>query len=256
MKSHVYFVILTYFSNNKTIERLVTLLSPWPVVVVDNTPGGSHLQFSRAILIETKKNIGYTGGMNKGIRTCMNRGAQWIIVVNDDMVLTKKGVASFIQALAHLPPGVAGIEGGILDKKRWTTILSSAIIHPEYISGSFMAIHRNVLDRVGLLYEPYFIYYEDVELCVRAKRVGFPIYFIPSIGIRHTEVGHERRHHSCYLSRNHLLFVERNAPAAVKLREYLRLPKTLWEHWHNGDVEGLHGIKDYFLRRFGKIGGS
>jgi hypothetical protein len=53
-----------------------------------------------------------------------------------------------------------------------------------------------------------------------------------------------------YLARNHLLFVERNAPFSVQLRETLRLPKTLWEHFKKGDRSALKGIKDYLLRKY------
>ena len=101
-----------------------------------------------------------------------------------------------------------------------------------YISGSFMAIHRKVIAEIGYFYAPYFMYYEDVDLCVRAARCGFPLKKLNGAGIEHTERpvwSKGSRQHGYYLARNHVWFVWRLAPLRVKLYECIRLPKTLLE---------------------------
>ena len=252
---NVWFVIVTYKPDNEVLRRLIAIIHEWPMEVVDNTD----------------KNLGYGGGANVGMKRAFDAGVQWVVIVNQDVTLTKAGIRKFVKALEYCEPGIVGPESGELDVKRWTTMLASmpGLVarrldsrlrgndnnNVDYISGSIMAIHREVWEATGGFYEPYFMYYEDADLCVRAKRAGFALTDIPIFGIGHTEttsLGAGSYLHQYYLARNHLLFVERNAPAGVKLYEFLRLPKTLWEHVTKKEWGALTGIRDYFFRRFGQ----
>lgn len=211
-KKNVWFVVVTYKPDNEVLQRLIATIQGWPMEVVDNT----------------EKNLGYGVGANMVMKKAFDAGAAWVIVCNQDVVLTKVGITKFAKALEHCDPGIIGPEAGELDIKRWTTIVPSR--GPvDYISGSLMAIHRDVFRVTGGFYEPYFMYYEDADLCMWAKKLGFPLRQVKVEGFRHESgmsVGKEY-----YLARNHLLFVFRNAPVAVKLRELVRLPKTLWEYF-------------------------
>lgn len=183
------------------------------------------------VIDNTNKNLGFGGGANVGMKKAFDAGAAWAIVCNQDVTLSKPGVTKFAKALEHCKPGIVGPEAGTLDPKRWTTILASRpglearSVH--YISGSLMAIHRDVWESTGGFYKPYFMYYEDVDLCVRAKKAGFGLRQVDIDGFGHESRGIRGKEY--YLARNHLLFVYRNAPVSVKLHEILRLPKTLWE---------------------------
>ncbi|MEK9143480.1 MAG: glycosyltransferase family 2 protein [Patescibacteria group bacterium] len=221
----VWFVIVTYRPEQEALRRLITAIHEWPTEVVDNTD----------------KNLGYGGGANKGMKKAFDAGARWVVVVNQDVTLTKVGIAKFVRALEECGPGVVGPEAGSLDPKRWTTILASRPAleagrldsrlrgndNLSYISGSLMAIHRDVYKATGGFYGPYFMYYEDADLSVRAKKAGFELRQVIIDGFGHET--HGRAGKKYYLARNHLLFVFRNAPVSVKFHEILRLPKTLWE---------------------------
>lgn len=210
MKQSVWFVIVTYEPEKETLRRLIEAVEEWQAEIVNNTD----------------RNLGYGGGANVGMKKAFDAGADWAVVLNQDVRLTKAGITKFAKALEQCKPGIVGPEAGELDSKRWTTILPTSK-KIDYISGALMAIHRKVWEATGGFYEPYYMYYEDVDLCVRAKKAGF--------GLRQVDIerfGHESRGIRCkeyYLARNHLLFVYRNAPVSVKLHETLRLPKTLWE---------------------------
>lgn len=203
----IWFVVVTYKPEKEVLQQLMAALEGWPVEVIDNTD----------------KNLGFGGGANVGMRKAFDAGTAWAVVCNQDVTLSKQGVAKFVKALEHCEPGIVGPEAGTLDSKRWTTILPGNK-KIDYISGSMMAIHKNVWEKIGGFYEPYFMYYEDVDLCVRAKALGFPLRQVDIEGFRHASYGNEY-----YLARNHLLFVYRNAPVSVKFHEILRLPKTIWE---------------------------
>lgn len=218
------------------IANLRSVLSGWNVIVIDNT----------------KNNRGYGGGANVGMRRALKQNVQWMVILNQDVVMTKESVQTLTDILKKSQPAIVGPFAGRLDPKRWTTIVPATKM--DYISGSVFAIHRDIIERIGYLYEPYFLYYEEVDYCIRAKRVGFPLRWLPIAGISHEEsvgLGKGSFLHNYYLARNHLLFVERCAPRQVKLHEFLRLPKTIVEY--TSKPGALLGLFHYFLRRFGKL---
>lgn len=203
----VWFVIVAYKPDEFTLARLKTALADWPVITCDNT----------------ETNVGFGAAANRGMEEAFSAGATWTVVCNQDIQMMRKGAAQFCAAVRKSPPGIAGPQAGSLDPRRWTTVLP-ARGSVAYVSGSMMAIHRDVWETVGGFYEPYFMYYEDADLCVRAERAGFVLTCVPVEGFAH--VPHAN---AWYLARNHLLFVWRLAPLTVKLYELLRLPKTLFE---------------------------
>lgn len=218
------------------IADLQLALSDWNVIVVDNT----------------KNNRGYGGGANVGMRQALKLGAKWMVVMNQDIEMSKESVRTLTDVLKKSQPAIVGPFAGGLDPKRWTTIVPATKM--DYISGSVFAIHRDIIDRIGYFYEPYFLYYEEVDYCIRARRGGFPLRWLPISGITHEEsvgLGKGSFLHNYYLARNHLLFVERCAPRQVKLHEFLRLPKTIVEYTLKPGA--LLGLFHYFLRRFGKL---
>lgn len=212
--AEVWFVIVTYKSDSVVLGRLLKALQGWPVEVVDNT----------------QKNLGFGAAANLGMKKAFAAGAQWAVVMNQDIEVTRKGITQFCAMAQQCDPGIVGPEAGELDTVRWTTTLSFSSGKLDYISGSLMAIHRDVWEATGGFYEPYFMYYEDVDICVRARKLGFPLQHVSVEGFRHESDG-SNASKEYYLARNHLLFVLRNAPMSVKLYELLRLPKTLWELW-------------------------
>jgi len=55
----------------------------------------------------------------------------------------------------------------------------------EAVSGGAMAISRKVIDKIGLLDEKYFMYFEDLDYCRRARKAGFKVWYLPSAQITH-----------------------------------------------------------------------
>ena len=153
--------------------------------------------------------------------------------------------------------------GGYLDKKRFTAGLIghqqpdkqqfNQIKTCDFVSGTCLLIPAKLLQLGLRFYQPYFMYYEDVEFCLKAKQLGFPSYYVPHAQIIHDETSQHTRFSNLkkyYLARNHLLFVERNAPIRVKLREMVRLLKTIWQHWRKHDFISVQGVIDYITRHF------
>jgi GT2 family glycosyltransferase len=94
------------------------------------------------------------------------------------------------------------------------------------------------------------MYYEDVDFCHRAKKAGFKL-GIANKAIVYHHIKNSKKKISLmnyYLARNHFLFVKKHAPLFVKIRELIRLPITLWEHYRKKEFTALSGIKDFFLK--------
>ncbi|OGG09145.1 hypothetical protein A2154_03775 [Candidatus Gottesmanbacteria bacterium RBG_16_43_7] len=270
------FIIVTYQPILSRLNLLLKAVSPVPIVIVDNTDSHpaqlvsitNNNQISlphNVTVISDAINHGYAAAINIALKLAFTGKVRWVVILNDDMQLTNSAVKVFINTLYKAEPSVAGPFAGLLDKKRWTTIYNKPERglqpqqHPDYMSGEFFAIHHDVYRAIGNFYEPYFLYYEEVDYCRRAFRAGFKLNHIPVAGIMHDQFSRERRLNQFirhyYLARNHLLFVERNAPISIKLHELVRITKTLIDHRRHKDLMAFSGVKDYIFRNFGKYKG-
>lgn len=253
MNKKIAFIVVTYHPDKASFRELLLHLSPNRVIVIDNG-GTADSGITNVETIHAPKNLGYGAGANLGIAKALDEGAEWVVVANQDISVSQKSIQKFIDALETTPAGIAGPVLGSLDLRRWTTILGGKKQKQIYVSGSFMAIHKNVFRDCGQFYEPYFMYYEEVDLCIRAQSAGFPLTQIKVSGITHEEsvsLGSGSAAHEYYLSRNHLLFLERCAPWSVRIYEYLRFPKTFIEYQKKGNAGAVQGMRDYLLRGFG-----
>lgn len=250
------FIIIAYHPEAEGFARLLRILPSEETIVVDNGQTLVSDDVGRATLISQSKNLGYGAAANIGIRHAIAHGAEWFVVINQDVAVNRAAVDDMTKQLSKLEPCIAGPFTGGIDCKRWTTILPS--LRTDYISGSCIAIHRKVIEKIGYFYEPYFLYYEEADYCVRAKRAGFSLRRLDIESISHEEsvsLGRGSSLHQYYLARNHLLFLERQAPDMMKLREAVRFPKTITEHIRNREQGALMGIRDYLFRRLGPYGG-
>lgn len=252
MNSTVIPIFVTY---RLEVKQFIKLNELWnKVIFVDNSETKlSDIRLRQLNIIWNKMNLGYGGGANVGIEQALKLGADWVIIMNQDLTITRKGLERLIDKLTKCEAAIVGPFTGKLDSKRWSTMLPAKQV--DYISGACMAIHREVIEKVGNFYEPYFMYYEDVDYCVEAKKFGFPLIKLTTSDIKHDDsssLGKGSFLHEYYLSRNHLLFVERQAPPSIKFREWLRLLKTLVEYLIYNNKGGSVGLSDYLLHRFGQ----
>ncbi len=247
----VVFVIVGFYPDQEVLSALLAALSSYPVIVVNNGNVGQIKQ-KNVEVVGSGKNTGYAGGANLGMKEGFGRGASWVVICNQDLVATNAGIESFIMGLKTTPAGIAGPCAGGLDQKRMTTIIPSE--KADYITGSCIAIHKAVYEKLGNFYEPYFLYYEEVDYCLRTKQAGFSLTHIRVRGITHddsTTLGNNSLAHQYYLSRNHLLMIRRLALWSVECYEFIRMPLTIFEHIVRKQWGALQGIRDYFLQRFG-----
>lgn len=272
---------------DEKIQRVVIV----DCLSMDTTLRLVEKSFPQTQIVKLSRNAGYAAANNIGISQCLKKEIDGVLILNPDAYLLPNTIKKLLNSSKkYANKGIFGPQilksdkktiwanGGIIDSKRWTAKLignnestSFEILKPirqaqgkqvqndkgrkvDFVSGTCILIPRVLLETGLGFFEPYFLYYEDVEFCMRAARIGFPSFIVNNAVVIHDEQSERSQFKpikNYYLARNHLLFVERNAPFRVKLREVLRLPRTISEHVHKNDSFSLKGIGDYFRRRFG-----
>ena len=155
------------------------------------------------IYIQNQVNLGYAGGNNAGIRIALSRGCfDFIWVLNNDTLLHESAIETFLTCAKHHPE--TGIFGSTIAFAGRPEILQCAggcrynplttIYRPalggenleevlqknnspmlDYIYGASMFVRTEVFEKIGLFNDEYFLFYEELDLCHRAKQVGFGI---------------------------------------------------------------------------------
>jgi len=84
-----------------------------------------------------------------------------------------------------------GVRLGIVSKllERWMVAPPrQRIAHrTDWLNGASMMIRREVFDRIGLMDDRFFLYYEETDFCLRARRAGWPCWFVPTSRVVHLE---------------------------------------------------------------------
>jgi GT2 family glycosyltransferase len=166
---------------------------------------------SGVTVLRTSRNLGYTGGMNAGIRHFLARQFEWILLLNDD-------VRFHPHALQHLLESASRADGyGLLGPAlRWsngrlyfggrrdsmgfvTSVLEdptgpdpAAVVETDWIQGCALLARGELFKQVGLFDERFFMYTEETDLCLRAARAGWRIGIVPG-AVAEQEHGHVRR---------------------------------------------------------------
>ena len=222
-----------------------TTYSNFEVIMVDNGSGGDDVsllkqRFGDSIrLIVNDKNSGFAGGCNIGIRDALARGADYVVLLNNDTVVAPDFLEGLVRvAQSDERVGIAGgkvfcyelpeliwFAGGIINYRTGRTPIRGSgeadkgqfdeIVRVDWISGCFMFISRDVLQAVGMLDERFFFGWEDVDLCVRAARKGFKVLFVPESRIWHKGFGIDKRDRLMgmpvyYATRGQFLFMEKH----------------------------------------------
>lgn len=123
---------------------------------------------------------------------------------------------------------------GVIDAWRMSGGLSTnkpseRFTSADFVSGSLMAVKKKVFEMIGLLDESYGMYYEDVDFCYRANRMGYKVGIDTENVYTHFEESKKNRHKARFLARNRMRFLWRYGTLQQKIYELVRLPKTLME---------------------------
>jgi GT2 family glycosyltransferase len=201
-----------YEDSRKCIESCCSLTyKNLMVILVDNgSVDGSgqclFKEFPNVDFIYNTENLGYAGGNNAGIRRALERGAEFVLVLNNDVEIeSKDSVGKMVSCFKKMPKigilgpriklmqrskGLNGIEfkSGLYSyiKKHFLpkvnfyvpNDLGFTVIERVVVSGCAIMMSRELLDKVGYFNEEFFMYGEEDDLCLRALKAGFLVAYV------------------------------------------------------------------------------
>lgn len=223
------------------------------VIVVDNgskADEASYIQkqYPRVKIIRSNKNLGFAGGNNLGIKAASGK---YIFLINNDTFFRCSNIKLLINRLESSPkigvvcPKIRFSWGNNPIQFTGYTPLSKITVrnksigfgeadngqydipHPTpYAHGAAMMIKKEVIDKVGLMPECYFLYYEELDWSMMITRAGYEIWYEPTCTIFHKEsqtTGQNSPQRIYYITRNRLLLVKRNWKGITKYISYFYL---------------------------------
>ena len=306
-------IVLTWNGEQDTLECLASLgqvdYSNVRVIVVDNgssdnTVARVRAEYPETTVIENGSNLGFAEGNNTGIRHALEGGAEYVLLLNNDTEVHPRFVRHLVDAgEADSLAGVLGPKIRLFGERdrvwygggwvqRWAGASGhrglgeldqagpTEPVETGYVTGCALMVKAELLRKIGMLEPAFFIYWEDVDFCLRARRAGFRSVYVPAAVVWHKisrayggDTGHGlfyggRAHGpespvSLYLgTRNNLLFIERSLgwPARLPVLVFAlgrKVAKMLALLLPRRDISRRKGtairlgIRDYFRRRFG-----
>lgn len=257
MAPNVVLLILTWNRRDdvlRCVASLPRLTYPnvTPVVIdnasQDDTVAALRERHPRLIILENPHNLGYAGGNNAGIRWALERGADYVQLINSDTEVTPDLTAELVRVAESDPRiAVVGCRNLLMEEpSRLWGAYSTLTYGPflvrsdgagvndgpawhadrdvDAVIGNGYLWRRAALENIGLLDESFFGYHEDVEWCTRVRRAGWRVVYAGRAAIVHrggssSAPGHPRIFPARYfLGRNAVVFVRRYATAAQWLR--------------------------------------
>lgn len=254
MNSKITVVILNWNGRDDTLECLDSVYKMnYPrleVVVVDNGSSDNSVpaireRFKDVLLIENKANLGFCGGYNIGIKYALSREPDYLLILNNDAV----AAPSLIEELKNVvdsDPGIGAVSPLITFYDNQDLIYFSGT-KIDWGNGDFRAhyprkfiesakgpididftgwcatfMKREVMEKVGLLDEQFFAYYDDADWGVRCKACGLRTVLYPKKLTRHKVSGSTGGSFSpsvyFYLFRNRLFFMRKHGSFLRKLQ--------------------------------------
>jgi hypothetical protein len=273
-------VLVNYRGRDDTLECLESLRwLTYPSVVtvlVDNAsgdgcPAAVRERFPRVEVIENRENLGFTGGNNVGIRTALELGAEFVFLLNNDTTVHPALLGWLVSALTMDPKlGIVGptmyyydnptevwATGGKMDWRGQSTLLTEH--EPcDFIVGAGLMIRREVLREIGLFDDRFFLYYEESDLCARARAAGWGIASVPQAALWHKiskTTGADSPLTLYYMRRNQLLYLRNRGNRAgllAALADSLRL-LFVWTLKRAGNRAALgQALADFRAGRLGR----
>ena len=262
--------------NNETIE----------VIVVDNASTQDEAteiekRYQQVKVIKSDENLGFAGGNNLGIQAAHGK---YLFFINNDAILPQLSALSLLINRLESSDQI----GMVCPKIRFTwgeqpiqyagyTPLSKITLrnksigfgeqdngqydtpHPTpYAHGAAMMVKREVIEKVGMMPECYFLYYEELDWSMMIRRAGYEIWYEPACTIFHKEsqtTGQMSPLKTYYIIRNRLLFAQRNIDGSEKYLTYIYLicivaVRDVLKYLCKGQINMakavMKGIKDFF----------
>jgi GT2 family glycosyltransferase len=242
------------------------------VIVVDNKSLNDPTQeikskYPHVQVIASSTNLGFAGGNNLGIK---GSTGDYILFLNNDTEVepgflepmvdlfeqNPKAGAVSSKILYHSSPNIIQYAGstcinpmtgrnkgiGYMEKDLGQ---HDQVRETDLAHGCSMMVPKKVIEKVGLMPELFFLYYEEIDWCESIKRSGYKIYYVPGSRVFHKEsmsVGKNSTLKTYYMTRNRLLYIRRNSSGLSKMVAMaffvlFAFPKNLVTYLYQREIE-------------------
>ena len=282
-------ITVNYNGLQDTCELIdsITFTDDTEVIVVDNASKRNEAsviqeRYPQIKVIKSEQNLGFAGGNNIGIKQAKGK---YLFLVNNDAVFKDYNIQALIDRIES-----SSSIGIVCPKIRFDwgnhpiqfagytplskiTIRNQAIgfgeedngqyetAHPTpYAHGAAMLIKREAIEKVGLMPECFFLYYEELDWSMMFTNAGYEIWYEPACTIYHKEsqsTGRNSKLRAYYLTRNRLLFIKRNRQGVTRYLSYIYIigiviprdiTKYLLQRKFSLTIPILRGLKDFIIK--------
>ena len=213
---HISLIVVNWngrrFLDDCLSSMLATDYARFSVLVVDNASSDDSVEFVRrqfpqVEICRNDFNLGFAVAANIGLR---RPGYDIAVILNPDVIVTRDWLRELVAPMLNDPTiGIAGCKlyypGGRLIQHAGGYVTEpqalpghyglneqesgqhNSIRDVDYVIGAALAVKRETLDQIGLFDEEYFLYFEDTDLCVRARRAGYRVVYVPGATAIHVE---------------------------------------------------------------------
>ncbi len=293
--TEVWVAVLHYqgVENTRACIRSIKKLNypSFKILITDNcSPGNSgqslRQEFSDCDYLYLDDNLGFAGGSNASVNYCIDRGAKWIWILNNDTEVDANSLPLLMAAaLVDDRVGVLGASvytptdngfhrsgRGEIDFRKAKTFErgeiddSKDVIECAWISGSNMLLRASAFRELSGFDENFFLYFEDTDLCWRMNQSNWKCLLIPKARVDHignaSTQGDLAIWRSYYHTRNRLLFFLKTKQGIASLPVILTISAHIMRHMIVLPFRGnrgkrqlraeILGYSDYFAGKFGK----
>ena len=215
------------------------------IVAVDNASADDTVptvreRFAWATLIVNDDNLGYVGGNNVGIRYALAQGADYVFILNSDTKMTTTCLEELVRVMREDPRiAIAGAKNlymqnpdftwgkyGVLNWGPMLVRTHGRFVrdYPEaspkdvdWVIGNGCMMSREALETVGIFDEAFFQVNEDVDWCMRARKLGYRVVYVDTAAIHHQGASSADLSkpivfsYGYFLGRNAILFARKHA---------------------------------------------
>lgn len=298
MNKKVYIIVLNWNGKDDTLDCLQSLHSTnydnYRVVLVDNGSEDDSVKavrekFPEVEVVETGKNLGFAGGNNVGIEYAIKAGTDYVFLINNDTTVHPDYLKELVDvAESDVKIGAVGSKimyyseperiwfvGGKINwlKNKGEHIgldeidkgQFDEIREVDYLTGCALLVKREVVEKVGVLEDDYFLYYEDADYSLRIQNAGYKTVYAPKSKIYHKVSRSTKPGSSSYVYyhvRNGLVNARRNGSLPIKIAIYIfalllavkqAIKIVFFPKKRNWAFAVLRGEKDFLRGKMGKI---
>jgi len=223
-------IILSFNTKDLTLKCINSIIEQYnqelekkqfEIIIVDNASSDGTLYSVRKLkignlkIIESKENLGFSNGCNLGAKIA---SGEYLLFLNSDTLIKDQGFLKMIEFIKKNEK--IGILGGKLKNEDGTAQPSTGNFYNlfnlffmllgierfgflrnspnetkkvDWVSGACLTIRRKVFEKIGGFEKSLFMYWEDIDLCFKAKKKGYETYFYSEIILFHKSLASSNR---------------------------------------------------------------